>query len=107
MTMRSTGKFVSVAHHFILLWLNPFGLSVDREGLWFEHSLPSLRVGLSGEGAKNVSCIWLSPIQGWGSLSMISTGKFTDTTHNFISLQLNPFGLRLDSDGWWFEHSMS
>ena len=32
-----TGKFVYMAHQFILLWLNPFGLRVDREGWWFEH----------------------------------------------------------------------
>ena len=32
-----TGKFVYIAHHFILLRLNPFHLSVDREGWWFEH----------------------------------------------------------------------
>ena len=36
--MTLTAKFVSVAHHFILLQLNPFGLRVDREGSWFEHS---------------------------------------------------------------------
>ena len=28
-----------VAHHFILLQLNLFGLRVDREGWWFEHSV--------------------------------------------------------------------
>ena len=26
-----------MAHHFILLRLNPFDLRVDREGWWFEH----------------------------------------------------------------------
>ena len=31
--------FVYMAHHFILLRLNPFGLRVDREGWWFEHSM--------------------------------------------------------------------
>ena len=31
-------KFVSIAHHFIQLWLNPFDLSLDRERWWFEHS---------------------------------------------------------------------
>ena len=36
----STGKFAYMAHHFILLRLNPFGLRVDREGWWFEHSMP-------------------------------------------------------------------
>ena len=37
--MTSTGKFVYMADHFILLRLNPFGLRVDREGWWFEHFL--------------------------------------------------------------------
>ena len=27
--------------------------------------------------------------------------------HHFIMLRLNPFGLRADRDGWWFEHSVS
>ena len=27
--------------------------------------------------------------------------------HHFISLRLNPFDLRVDKDGWWFEHSVS
>ena len=31
-------KFVSMSHHFILVWLNPFDLSIDREGWWFELS---------------------------------------------------------------------
>ena len=39
MTMTSTFKFVYMAHNFILLQLNPFGLGVDREGWWFEHSM--------------------------------------------------------------------
>ena len=30
--MTSTGKFLYMAHHFILLRLNPFSLEVDREG---------------------------------------------------------------------------
>ena len=63
-------------HRYILLRLNPFGLSVDREGWWFEHSMSQLRVCLSAEGAKNVSQPWLSPLRGWGSLNMTSTGKF-------------------------------
>ena len=32
-------KFVYMAHHFILLRLNPFDLRVDWEGWWFEHSV--------------------------------------------------------------------
>ena len=52
-----------MAHHFILLRLNLFGLRVDREGWWFEHSMSSLRVCLSAEGAKNDSWPWLSPLR--------------------------------------------
>ena len=26
-------------HHFIMLLVNPFGLKVDMEGWWFEHSV--------------------------------------------------------------------
>ena len=37
---------------FHLTRLNPFDLSVDREGWWFEHSVSKLRVWLSAEGAK-------------------------------------------------------
>ena len=37
--MTVTGKFVYMAHHFIMLQLNPFCLSVDREGGWFDHSI--------------------------------------------------------------------
>ena len=39
LTMAFTGKFAYMAQHFISLWLNPFDLSVDMEGWWFEHSL--------------------------------------------------------------------
>ena len=53
--MTSTGKFKCMAHHFILLPLNPFELRVDREGWWFESSMSYLRVGFSEEGAKTVS----------------------------------------------------
>ena len=70
------GKFVYMAHHFILLWLNPFGLMVDREEWWFEYSMSQLRVCLSAEGAKNVSWPRLSPLRRWGSLTMTFTGKF-------------------------------
>ena len=40
LNLHITGNFVDMAHHFILLPLNPFDLRVDREGWWFEHSLP-------------------------------------------------------------------
>ena len=32
LTMEFTGKFIYMAHHFIMLQVNPFGLRVDREG---------------------------------------------------------------------------
>ena len=65
-----------MAHHFILLRLNPFGLRVYREGWWFEHSMSWLQVCLSAEGAKNISWPWLYPLRGWGSLTIAFTGKF-------------------------------
>ena len=46
--MAVTGKFVYMVHLLILLWLNPFDLSVDRDEWWFV-IVASL---LSGEGAK-------------------------------------------------------
>ena len=61
---------------------------------------------LSAERAKNVSCFWLSPFRGWGCLTMTSTVKFVFMAHQFILLLLNPFNLKVDSEGWWFEHSM-
>ena len=69
--------------------------------------MSELQVGLSEEGVKNVSWPWISPLWGSGSLTNTSTGKFLCMVHHFILLRLNLFGLRLDSDGWWFEHSMS
>ena len=106
LTMTTTGIFVYMAHHFILLRLNPFGHRVDREGWRFEHSMSLLQVFLSAEGAKNVSWLWPSPLRGWGSLTMTSTGIFVCVAHHFILLWVNPIGLRVDSEGWWFEHSM-
>ena len=38
--MAFTGKFVYIAHYFVLLQLNPFDLSVDREVWWFGHYVP-------------------------------------------------------------------
>ena len=69
--------------------------------------MSQLQVWLSAEDGKNVSWPWLSPLQGWGSLTMISTSKLVYMAHHFIFLRLNPFGLRIDKEGWWFEHSMS
>ena len=34
--MAFTGTFIYMAHHLILLRLNPFDLRVDRDGWWFE-----------------------------------------------------------------------
>ena len=63
----STGKFVYMAHHFILLRLNPFGLRVNGEGWWFEPSVSWLRLCLSAEAAVNISWLRLSPLREWGS----------------------------------------
>ena len=107
MTMTSTGRFVYLAQHFILLRLSPFGLRVDRKGWWFEPSMSLFRVSLLAEGDENVSWHWVSPLQGWVSLTMASTGKFVYMAHHFTLLRLNPFGLRVDREGWWSGHSMS
>ena len=69
-----------MAHHFILLRLNPFGLGVDREEWWFEHSMSWL--------LKNVSWPWLSPLQGWGSLTMAFTGKFVHIIYIYIYIYI-------------------
>ena len=71
--MTSTSKFVYMAHHFILLRLNPFSLRVDRLGWMYQHSLSELRVCLSAEGAKIFFWHWLSLLRGWGSLPMAPT----------------------------------
>ena len=62
---------------------------------------------LSAESAKNIFWPLLSPLRGWGSLTMAFIGKFVYMAHHFILLRLNPFGLRVDREGWWFEQSMS
>ena len=74
--MTSIGKFVYMVHQLILLCLNRFDLSIHSEGWWFEHCMSELRVGLSAEGAENVSSPWLFQLRGWGSLTMTSIGKF-------------------------------
>ena len=60
--------------------------------------LTNLRVCLAAEGAKNVFWHWLSPLHGWGSLTMALTGKFVYMAHHFILLWLNPFDLRVDRE---------
>ena len=94
--MTFTRQFIYMAHHFILLRLNPFGLRVDREGWWFQHSMSWSRACLSEEGAKNVSCPSLSLMRRWGSLNLTFTGKFLYMAHSFILLRLNPFGFSVD-----------
>ena len=106
LTMTSTDKFLCMVHHFIFLRLSLSGLRLDSDGWWLEHSMSELRVYLSAEGAKNVSWHWLSPLRGWGSLTVTPTDIFIYMAHHFILLRLNPFGLRVDREGWWFEHSM-
>ena len=33
-------------------------------------------------------------------------GKLVYMAHRFILLWFNPFDLRVDREGWWFEHSV-
>ena len=103
----SIGKFVYMADHFLLLRLNPFGVWVDSERWCFEHSLSYFQVFLSAEDVKNICWPWLSPLGRWGILTMTSIGKFLSMAHHFILLWFKPLGLWVDSEGWWFGHSMS
>ena len=52
-------------------------------------------------GASNVGCGWNEYRQ------YIHTGKFVYTADHCILLRLSPFDLRVDREGWWFEHSVS
>ena len=91
------------AHHFILLWLNPLDLRVDREWWWFEHSVSQLWVWLSAEGAENIffffsilyftsiqisfiQILYKSPLRGWDIMTMAFTIKFVNIVHHFILL---------------------
>ena len=47
---------------------------------------------------------WLSPLRGWGSLTMAFTGKPVYMAHHFILQRLNLLDLRVDRERWWFEH---
>ena len=76
--MAFTGKFVYMAHHFILLPLNPFKIRVDRERWWYLHPVSQSRVFLAVDSAKNVAWPWLSPLRGWCSLAMAFTGKLVN-----------------------------
>ena len=86
-----------IAHHFMLLRLNPFDLSADRDGWRFEHSVSYLQVSLSAEGAKNNSSWpWPSPLGGRGSLPMAFSGKFICIQHTILSCYCSiPFTLVL------------
>ena len=59
------------------------------------------------EDTKNVSWPWLSLLRGWGSLAMAFTGKFVYIAYYFILLLLNPFGISVDREEWWFEDFVS
>ena len=89
-----------MAHHFFLLRLNPFSLGLDSEGWWFEKSVAWLEVWLSADGSEYVSVPWLSLLRSWGSLTMISTGKFLHMAQHFLLPWLNPFGLGVERVGW-------
>ena len=106
LTIAFTDIFVYMVHHFILLYLNSFNRRFDREVWWFEHSVSYLRVSLSVESAQSLYWPWLSPLRRWGSLTTIYTGKFIYMTHFFILLQVNSFDLKVDREGFWFEHSV-
>ena len=85
-----------MAYHFIFLRLNPFGLRVDREGWWCEHSMSKLQVFSSAEGAKNVFQPWISSLRGWSSVATAFTGKFVYIWLTISSCYAsNPFALGL------------
>ena len=46
-------------------------------------------------------------LRGWASLTKAFTAKFVYVAHHYILLQLNPFDLSDDREGWWFDHSVS
>ena len=105
--MSFTGKFPYMAHQFILLRLNSFGVRLDKVGWWFGHLVSWLQVSLSVEGANNIFWFWLRALQQWGSLKMLFTGKFVHITSHFTLLKFNSFGHRVDRQGSCFEHSVS
>ena len=105
--MAFTGKFPYMAHQFILLILNRFGVRLDKVGWWFGHLVSWLRVSLSVGGANNIFWFWLRALQQWGSLKMLFTGKFVYITSHFTLLKFNSFGHRVDRQGSCFEHFVS
>ena len=50
---------------------------------------------------------WLSLLGGWGILTMTFTCVFVYIAYHFILIQLNPFCLKVDLEGQWFEHAVS
>ena len=76
---------------------------------WVQHEVVRsnpTRANFVAEGARNVSWPWLSPLQGWGSLTLASTSKFLYMVHHFILLWLNHVGRSVDRKSGWLEHSM-
>ena len=75
--MTFTGNFVyiwltnSTCYGSIRLTLGLIGMDGGLSTL-----VSYLRVCLSGEGSKNVSWPWLSPLRGWCCLTIAFTGKF-------------------------------
>ena len=61
---------------------------------------------LVSRDSKYFSWPWLPPLQVWGKLTMIFTGKFVYIAHHFIFLKLSSFGLRVDRQERQFELSM-
>ena len=59
----------------------PYG---DWEGAWYENSFSWLRVCLPVEDAKNVSLLWLSPLSGWGRLTITFFFR-KDTLYNHVA----------------------
>ena len=104
--MAFTDKFLYIAHHFILVPHNAFGLGVNREWWWFEHSVSWLRIWLSAEASENVSWFTLSPLRGWGNFIMAFTGKFVYVAHHLILLRFIPFGIGVARSGWYVEYSL-
>ena len=106
LTMAFTDKFLYIAHHFIFVPQNAFGLGVNREWWWFEHPVSCLRVWLSAEASENVSWPTLSPLRGWGNFIMAFTGKFVYVAHHLILLRFIPFGIGVARSGWYVEYSL-
>ena len=96
-----------MAHHFSLIQLNPFILTMDREGWSFEHPVSLLQVLLPPHNVKIVSWPWLFYLREWGYSTLAFAGKFLNMAHHFILLRLNVFVLRVDRQGGWFEQSVS